>query len=42
VLQTIADVHALEWRGLKLDKLLAPHRGARPLEQVVAYWRRAG
>jgi aminoglycoside phosphotransferase (APT) family kinase protein len=35
--QTIADVHALDWRRLNLDKLLTPHRGARPLEQVVSY-----
>jgi aminoglycoside phosphotransferase (APT) family kinase protein len=35
--QAIADVHALDWRGLRLDKLLTPHLGARPLEQVVAY-----
>jgi aminoglycoside phosphotransferase (APT) family kinase protein len=35
--QTIADVHALDWRRLRLDKLLMPNRGARPLEQVVAY-----
>jgi aminoglycoside phosphotransferase (APT) family kinase protein len=35
--QAIADVHALDWRSLRLDKLLMPHRGARPLEQVVAY-----
>jgi aminoglycoside phosphotransferase (APT) family kinase protein len=35
--QTIADVHALDWRSLNLDKLLTPHRGARPLEQVVVY-----
>jgi aminoglycoside phosphotransferase (APT) family kinase protein len=35
--QTITDVHALDWRSLRLDKLLMPHHGARPLEQVVAY-----
>ena len=35
--QAIADVHALDWRSLRLDKLLMPHRGARPLEQVVDY-----
>ncbi len=35
--QAIADVHALDWRSLRLDKLLMPHRGAQPLEQVVAY-----
>jgi aminoglycoside phosphotransferase (APT) family kinase protein len=33
----IADVHALDWRALRLDKLLMPQRGAHPLEQVVAY-----
>jgi aminoglycoside phosphotransferase (APT) family kinase protein len=35
--QAIADVHALDWRSLRLDKLLMPQRGAQPLEQVVAY-----
>lgn len=35
--QAIADVHALDWRTLRLDKLLMPQRGARPLEQVVTY-----
>jgi aminoglycoside phosphotransferase (APT) family kinase protein len=35
--QAIADVHALDWRSLRLDKLLMPQRGAHPLEQVVAY-----
>jgi aminoglycoside phosphotransferase (APT) family kinase protein len=35
--QTIADVHALDWRSLRLDKLLMPQRGAHPLEQVVEY-----
>jgi aminoglycoside phosphotransferase (APT) family kinase protein len=35
--QTIADVHALDWHSLRLDKLLMPQRGAQPLEQVVAY-----
>jgi aminoglycoside phosphotransferase (APT) family kinase protein len=35
--QAIADVHALDWRSLRLDKLLMPQRGARPLEQVVEY-----
>jgi aminoglycoside phosphotransferase (APT) family kinase protein len=35
--QAIADVHALDWRGLRLDKLLMPQRGAHPLEQVVNY-----
>jgi aminoglycoside phosphotransferase (APT) family kinase protein len=35
--QAIADVHALDWRGLRLDKLLMPQRGTRPLEQVVNY-----
>jgi aminoglycoside phosphotransferase (APT) family kinase protein len=33
----IADVHALDWRALRLDKLLMPQRGSHPLEQVVAY-----
>src|SRR5882724_8435117 len=35
--QAIADVHALDWRSLRLDKLLMPQRGAHPLEQVVSY-----
>jgi aminoglycoside phosphotransferase (APT) family kinase protein len=35
--QTIADVHALDWRSLRLEKLLMPQRGEHPLEQVVAY-----
>jgi aminoglycoside phosphotransferase (APT) family kinase protein len=35
--QAIADVHALDWRSLRLDKLLMPQLGAQPLEQVVAY-----
>ena len=35
--QAIADVHALDWRSLRLDKLLMPQRGAHPLEQVVEY-----
>ena len=35
--QAIADVHALDWRSLRLNKLLMPQRGARPLEQVVKY-----
>jgi aminoglycoside phosphotransferase (APT) family kinase protein len=35
--QAIADVHALDWCRLRLEKLLMPQRGARPLEQVVAY-----
>jgi aminoglycoside phosphotransferase (APT) family kinase protein len=35
--KAIADVHALDWRSLRLEKLLMPHRGARPLEQVVEY-----
>jgi aminoglycoside phosphotransferase (APT) family kinase protein len=34
--QAIADVHALDWRGLRLEKLLMPQLGGRPLEQVVA------
>ena len=36
--QAIADVHALDWRELKLDKLLMPDRGSHPLEQVVDYY----
>jgi aminoglycoside phosphotransferase (APT) family kinase protein len=35
--QAIADVHALDWQELRLEKLLMPQRGAHPLEQVVAY-----
>jgi aminoglycoside phosphotransferase (APT) family kinase protein len=35
--QAIADVHALDWRSLRLDKLLMPQRGAHPLQQVVDY-----
>jgi aminoglycoside phosphotransferase (APT) family kinase protein len=35
--QAIADVHALDWQDLRLEKLLMPQRGAHPLEQVVAY-----
>ncbi len=35
--QAMADVHALDWRSMRLDKLLMPHRGAHPLEQVVNY-----
>ncbi|MFG1932720.1 phosphotransferase family protein [Mycobacterium sp. NPDC048908] len=35
--QTIADVHALDWRGLRLDKLMAPRRGEQPLQQAVEY-----
>lgn len=30
-------MHALDWRSLRLNKLLMPERGARPLEQVVKY-----
>lgn len=36
--QAIADVHALDWRELKLDKLLMPGRGGHPVEQVVNYY----
>ena len=36
--QAIADVHALDWRSLRLEKLLMPDRGAHPLEQVVNYY----
>jgi aminoglycoside phosphotransferase (APT) family kinase protein len=35
--QAIADVHALDWRTLRLEKLLMPQRGEQPLEQVVEY-----
>ncbi|AGB23638.1 putative aminoglycoside phosphotransferase [Mycobacterium sp. JS623] len=35
--QAIADVHALDWRSLRLEKLLMPQRGEHPLEQVVEY-----
>jgi hypothetical protein len=28
--QAIADVHALDWRSLRVDKLLMPQRGAQP------------
>ena len=35
--QAIADVHALDWRSLRLEKLLMPQRGEQPLEQVVEY-----
>jgi aminoglycoside phosphotransferase (APT) family kinase protein len=36
--QAIADVHALDWRRMRLEKLLMPRRGAQqPLEQVVEY-----
>lgn len=35
--QAIADVHALDWRSLRLEKLLMPQRGERPLEQIVEY-----
>ena len=36
--RAIADVHALDWRELKLDRLLMPGRGSGPLEQVVDYY----
>jgi aminoglycoside phosphotransferase (APT) family kinase protein len=36
--RSIVDIHALDWRGLRLDRLLMPERGARPLEQVVNYY----
>jgi aminoglycoside phosphotransferase (APT) family kinase protein len=36
--QAIVDVHALDWRRLRLEKLLMPERGAHPLEQVVNYY----
>jgi aminoglycoside phosphotransferase (APT) family kinase protein len=35
--QAIADVHALDWRTLRLEKLLMPQRGDQPLEQIVEY-----
>ena len=35
--RAIADVHALDWRQLKLGRLLMPDRGSDPLEQVVDY-----
>jgi aminoglycoside phosphotransferase (APT) family kinase protein len=37
-LQAIVDVHGLDWRGLRLDKLLMPERGVHPLDQVVDYY----
>jgi aminoglycoside phosphotransferase (APT) family kinase protein len=36
--QAIADVHALDWTQLNLDKLLMPGRGSHPLEQMVDYY----
>ena len=36
--QSIADIHALDWRRLGLDRLLMPEHGAHPLEQVVNYY----
>jgi aminoglycoside phosphotransferase (APT) family kinase protein len=36
--QAIADVHALDWRRLGLDRLLMPQHGDHPLEQVVNYY----
>jgi aminoglycoside phosphotransferase (APT) family kinase protein len=36
--QAIADVHALDWRELNLDKLLMPDRGANPVGQIVSYY----
>jgi aminoglycoside phosphotransferase (APT) family kinase protein len=36
--QAIADVHALDWRKLNLDKLLMPDRGRHPVEQIVNYY----
>jgi aminoglycoside phosphotransferase (APT) family kinase protein len=35
--QAIADIHALDWTRLGLDRLLMPRLGARPLEQVVNF-----
>ena len=37
--QAIADIHALDWRRLRLERLLMTQRGAHPLEQVVNYYR---
>jgi len=36
--QSIADVHALNWRQLNLEKLLMPDRGEHPVEQIVNYY----
>lgn len=36
--KSIADVHALDWRALRLDALLMPERGAHPLQQAVNYY----
>jgi aminoglycoside phosphotransferase (APT) family kinase protein len=36
--QAIADVHALDWRSLGLERLLMPELGAHPLEQAVNYY----
>lgn len=36
--QAMADVHALDWRALRLDALLMPDRGRHPLQQVVGYY----
>ncbi|MGV0836438.1 phosphotransferase family protein [Mycolicibacterium thermoresistibile] len=36
--QAIADIHALDWRALRLDALLMPDRGSRPLDQIVDYY----
>ena len=35
--QAIADIHALDWTTLRLDSLLMPGLGGRPLEQVVNF-----
>lgn len=37
--ESIADIHRLDWRALRTDALLMPERGAHPLEQVVNYYR---
>ncbi|MBV9089037.1 MAG: phosphotransferase family protein [Mycobacteriaceae bacterium] len=37
--KSIADVHLLDWRTLRLESLLMPERGARPLQQVLDYYR---
>ena len=36
---SIAGIHALDWRALRLDALLMPKLGDHPLEQVVNYYR---
>jgi aminoglycoside phosphotransferase (APT) family kinase protein len=36
--QTVVDIHALDWRRMRLDRLLMPDRGSNPVEQVVEYY----